>query len=41
MIHDLSQDSINAQDGMIAIPDGPGLGLSLNESVLKAHIRNR
>jgi len=35
MIHDLSATPIAAQDGMIAIPDGPGLGLQLSERTLK------
>ena len=38
MIHDLSATPIKVQDGMIAIPDGPGLGFSLSDAVLKAHI---
>jgi L-alanine-DL-glutamate epimerase-like enolase superfamily enzyme len=41
MIHDLSETPVAVADGMIAIPDGPGLGFSLSETVLKAHIRNR
>ena len=38
MIHDLSATPITVQDGMIAIPDGPGLGFSISDAVLKAHI---
>ena len=34
MIHDLSATPVTASDGMIAIPDGPGLGLTLNERAL-------
>jgi L-alanine-DL-glutamate epimerase-like enolase superfamily enzyme len=39
MIHDLVTDSVTVRDGMIAIPDGPGLGFSLSEAFLRAHIR--
>ena len=27
------------QDGYIAVPEGPGLGLELNEEVVKQHLR--
>ena len=40
MIHDLSATPVAARDGMIAIPDGPGLGFSLSEPTLKAHIKH-
>ncbi len=39
MIHDLVEDQITVRDGMIAIPDGPGLGFSLSETFLKAHAK--
>jgi L-alanine-DL-glutamate epimerase-like enolase superfamily enzyme len=39
MIFDISATSISVSDGMIAIPDGPGLGFDLSEAVLKAHIK--
>ena len=39
MIHDLIEGEIAAQDGMIAIPDGPGLGFSISEPFLKAHAK--
>jgi L-alanine-DL-glutamate epimerase-like enolase superfamily enzyme len=39
MIHDLVEDEITARDGMIAIPDGPGLGFTLSESFLRAHVK--
>ena len=39
MIFDLSKTPIAAEGGMVAIPDGPGLGFSLSESVLRAHIK--
>jgi L-alanine-DL-glutamate epimerase-like enolase superfamily enzyme len=37
MIHDLVEDDVSAKDGMIAIPDGPGLGFTIAESFLEAH----
>ena len=39
MIHDLVDNEITVRDGMIAIPDGPGLGFSLSEPFLKAHVK--
>ena len=39
MIHDLSQAPVAVHDGMIAVPDGPGLGLVLNERVLTDHVK--
>jgi len=39
MIHDLITDSVAARDGMIAIPDGPGLGFSISESFMRAHVK--
>ena len=39
MIHDLVENDITARDGMIAIPDGPGLGFSISDSFLHAHVR--
>ena len=35
MIHDLSKDKVEVADGMIAIPEKPGLGLEMNEQALK------
>jgi L-alanine-DL-glutamate epimerase-like enolase superfamily enzyme len=40
MIHDLVTDDITARDGMIAIPDGPGLGFTISEGFLKAHVKS-
>lgn len=40
MIHDLVEETVEAVDGMIAIPDKPGLGFTINESFLKAHIHD-
>jgi L-alanine-DL-glutamate epimerase-like enolase superfamily enzyme len=37
MIHDLVEDDVSARDGMIAIPDRPGLGFTIAESFLEAH----
>lgn len=39
MIHDLIEGSVVAADGMVAIPDGPGLGFQISESVLAAHVK--
>ncbi len=39
MIHNLIEGTIAAADGMIAIPDGPGLGFSISEAFLKAHVK--
>lgn len=39
MIHNLSQNRVFASDGMVAIPEGPGLGLSVAEDVLYAHVK--
>lgn len=35
MIHQLSRDPVEVRDGMIAIPDAPGIGLNMNESVIE------
>ena len=37
MIHDLVEETIEVKDGMIAIPDRPGLGFTISESFLEAH----
>jgi L-alanine-DL-glutamate epimerase-like enolase superfamily enzyme len=37
MIHDLAAETVRAEDGMIAIPDKPGLGLTIREQFLEAH----
>ena len=39
MIHDLVKESVEAQDGMIAIPDAPGLGFTIDEEFLATHIQ--
>jgi L-alanine-DL-glutamate epimerase-like enolase superfamily enzyme len=40
MIHDLVSDEVTARDGMIAIPDGPGLGFTISEGFLQAHVKS-
>ena len=37
MIHDLASEKVSVGDGLIAIPDAPGLGLTVNEKALKDH----
>ena len=37
MIHDLMEETIDLSDGMIAIPDKPGLGFTISEKFLEAH----
>ena len=40
MIHDLVEESIEVCDGMIAIPDRPGLGFTISERFLEAHAQD-
>ncbi|WEX11131.1 mandelate racemase/muconate lactonizing enzyme family protein [Chelativorans sp. AA-79] len=37
MIHDLVEDDVSVEDGMIEIPDRPGLGFTIAETVLEAY----
>lgn len=37
MIHDLVEEAVEARDGMIAIPEKPGLGFTVSEKFLEAH----
>ncbi len=37
MIHDLSKAKVAVADGLIAIPDTPGLGLTMNEKALEKY----
>ncbi|MCV0395708.1 MAG: mandelate racemase/muconate lactonizing enzyme family protein [Rhizobiaceae bacterium] len=37
MIHDLVEETVEARDGMIDVPDGPGLGFTIREDFLAAH----
>jgi L-alanine-DL-glutamate epimerase-like enolase superfamily enzyme len=39
MIHNLSQGPIAVRDGMIAIPESPGLGLQMDEAALHKYIK--
>ncbi len=40
MIHDLVEETIEAKDGMIAIPDKAGLGFTIQQSFLEAHAQS-
>lgn len=40
MIHDLVEETVEARDGMIAIPEKPGLGFTISERFLEAHAQN-
>lgn len=37
MIHDLIHDDVQVKDGMIAIPESPGLGFTMNEKMIKVY----
>jgi L-alanine-DL-glutamate epimerase-like enolase superfamily enzyme len=37
MLHDLVEEDVDLKDGAVAIPDRPGLGVTVSESFLKAH----
>ena len=37
MIHDLVEETVEVKDGMIVIPDKPGLGFTISERFLEAH----
>jgi L-alanine-DL-glutamate epimerase-like enolase superfamily enzyme len=37
MIHDLVEDRIEVSDGLVAIPEGPGLGFTISQKFLEAH----
>ncbi len=41
MIHDLVEDTVSVKDGMIEIPDRPGLGFTINQRVLEAHAQRQ
>jgi L-alanine-DL-glutamate epimerase-like enolase superfamily enzyme len=36
--HKLTHETVQAQDGLIRIPDGPGLGVTLNEQFIADHL---
>ncbi|MGE0282658.1 MAG: mandelate racemase/muconate lactonizing enzyme family protein [Rhizobiaceae bacterium] len=40
MIHDLVEETVEAKDGMIAVPDAPGLGFTIAEEFMKRHIES-
>ena len=37
LLHDVAEESFEVVDGMIAIPDRPGLGITVDEAFLAAH----
>jgi L-alanine-DL-glutamate epimerase-like enolase superfamily enzyme len=37
MIHDLIEEEVRVADGMIEVPDRPGLGFTVSERFLAAH----
>ncbi len=39
--HRLTRETLQAVDGMIAVPDGPGLGVTLDEEFVAAHLRSQ
>jgi len=38
MRHELTREKLQAKDGWIAVPDGPGLGITLNEEFVKRYL---
>jgi L-rhamnonate dehydratase len=36
--HELTHERVQAENGYIAVPDSPGLGVTLNEEFIKAHL---
>jgi L-alanine-DL-glutamate epimerase-like enolase superfamily enzyme len=38
MRHQLTREKLQAKDGWIAVPDGPGLGITLNEDFIKKYL---
>jgi L-alanine-DL-glutamate epimerase-like enolase superfamily enzyme len=36
--HELTQEKVQAQKGWIKVPDGPGLGVNLNEDFVASHL---
>ena len=39
MIHDIIAEPVQAVDGLIGIPDAPGLGFTMNETLLESYAR--
>lgn len=40
MLHDLIEENISVADGLIAVPDRPGLGITVREDVVKEYRRD-
>ena len=38
MRHELTREKLHAKDGWMAVPDGPGLGITLNEEFIKHYL---
>ena len=38
MRHELTREKVQAQKGWITVPDGPGLGITLNEEFVKKYL---
>lgn len=38
LIHEMGQEELQVSDGKLKVPDGPGLGIRLNEDVLRANL---
>jgi L-alanine-DL-glutamate epimerase-like enolase superfamily enzyme len=38
MRHDLTLEKVQAEKGWITVPDGPGLGVTVNEPFVKKHL---
>jgi L-rhamnonate dehydratase len=36
--HELTHERVQAENGWITVPDGPGLGVTLNEEFIKSHL---
>lgn len=36
--HELTHERVQAENGWITVPDGPGLGITLNEDFIKSHL---
>ena len=39
MIHDIVEEKVEVRDGMIRIPEGPGLGFTMDENVLSKYAK--
>jgi L-alanine-DL-glutamate epimerase-like enolase superfamily enzyme len=39
MIHDLVVNKVTVEEGLIEVPDGPGLGFTISEKFLEAHVQ--